>query len=306
MSNMSDMDVDPIFYEAVARDEAFRQAVHDFMEHHAPLVLTHYMRGALHNLVFSYFGTSQNIEMQRLILALHNTYSLEGLMDMTLLDNIRVNVDIVNQESIHMNFGMANEMPYYGMGQQLASSSAALPNLTGLASFTEPAHTSTSTLPTYHFYQLAGEEPAVGSLASNHSGSSAADDAGTGHVTMTSTAPVVGSSNSVVKCHPDGLEYKITIEPKDKSWLFKCDECGHEVIWREEFTRHMRVGAARADFKLVNAVPEEGQVWYGVDAAGNEYMGELVEREDPDERRPKRRIPPPCGPRLKAHRRGNG
>ncbi|KIW90846.1 uncharacterized protein Z519_08629 [Cladophialophora bantiana CBS 173.52] len=300
------MDVDPIFYEAVTRDEAFRQAVYDFMEHHAPVVHTHYMRGALHNLVFSYFGTSQNIEMQRLTLALHNTYSLEGLMDMALLDTIRMNLDLVNQDSIRTNVGMANEILYYGVGQQPGSSSATIPNLSGLASFAEPAHTSTSTLPTYHFYQLTGEEPAVGSSAFNRPGSSAADDAGTGHVTTTSSAPVVDSSNSVVKCHPDGLEHKITIEPKDKSWLFKCDECGHEVIWREEFTRHMRVGEARADFKLVNAVPEEGLVWYGVDAAGNEYMGGLVERQNPDERRPKRGIPPPCGPRFKARRRGNG
>jgi hypothetical protein len=63
----------------------------------------------------------------------------------------------------------------------------------------------------------------------------------------------------------------------------------------------MRIGAQRVNFKIVSADPENDRHWYGVDGAGNEYMGDIVARTRNKEKGGKRvqvQHPPPCGPRI--------
>ncbi|KIY03980.1 uncharacterized protein Z520_00672 [Fonsecaea multimorphosa CBS 102226] len=253
---MSDY-VDPVFFEIVARDEAFRCGVQDFISHHTPAALTPFERGALHNFVFSYYGTSQNLQSQRLILTLHDMYNLQGLMDTAVLDNIRVNIHT------HDTMGSAlSSVPYSSIPGQPAA------------------------LPMAHGNQIFhGTQPGPVIAATPHPG-----------------VQPSASTNSLLRCHPANLEHTITIAHREKGWAFECDACGHGIVYRGEFARHMKDGLGRAGFKVVRAAPDEEPVWYGIDAAGNEYMGRLLARVDDEDKKPQR-IGSPCGPLLAASRR---
>ncbi|OQV06720.1 hypothetical protein CLAIMM_11253 [Cladophialophora immunda] len=246
---MSDHGVDPAYLELVARDVAFRIAVQDFIHHHPPESVTPFVRGALHNMVFSYYGTSQNMQMQRHILQLHDTYNLEGLMDMALLDNIRQTVN-----------APATMDPTQSPVQP-GPLSAAAPSPNG------NANTNTN---------LLSGNP--------------------------SSPVMAAASNGTINRNPAGIERCVTTKDGDPRWAYKCDACGHEIRFRSEFVRHVKIALGRVGFRIVKADPANDPLWYGMDDAGSVYTGDIVARQGARAGM-KPRIPPPCGPQITAHRK---
>ncbi len=100
------------------------------------------------------------------------------------------------------------------------------------------------------------------------------------------------------RCFPPDLEHKITINNRDKAWNFACDSCNHQINCQNDTNRHIRVGALRPGFRIVAANPFEDRHWYGLDAAGNEFMGDIIRTNGQPMARS--RIRRPCGPRITA------
>lgn len=84
---------------------------------------------------------------------------------------------------------------------------------------------------------------------------------------------------------------------KDPRYKFVCDVCGHAVMYRNEFNRHVCQGTGRRGFKVVHAVPEIEMIWYGEDNDGNQYRGAIIASSGPSSG-PRPKIPEPCRSRI--------
>ena len=95
---------------------------------------------------------------------------------------------------------------------------------------------------------------------------------------------------------------RLVLPWRQKDWAYVCDLCGHHSHDRPCMNRHMRIGAQRVEFKVIGADPENDPHWYGVDEAGNEYMGDIVPRTKNKEggKRINAKAGPPCGDGIAA------
>jgi hypothetical protein len=65
---------------------------------------------------------------------------------------------------------------------------------------------------------------------------------------------------------------------RSKDWLYRCDACGHVVLYWDMFERHAVEAARRVGFgpTRCDLVPEDDAKWFGQDDAGNTYTGRVI------------------------------
>jgi hypothetical protein len=108
------------------------------------------------------------------------------------------------------------------------------------------------------------------------------------------------SRSQLRKCHPPNLQMKRTIGCYDKTWLYIYDACGHGVPRSAHFCFHVKIGADRPGFKIISVDTEGARKWYGLDDAGNEYIGDMVLLTQKQKRKGGNPlVGPPCGSRIR-------
>jgi hypothetical protein len=86
-----------------------------------------------------------------------------------------------------------------------------------------------------------------------------------------------------------------------KTGSTSADTCGHGVPRSGHFCFHVKIGADRPGFKVIGVDTERTPKWYGIDGAGNEFIGDMVRLTQKEKRKGGKPLTgAPCGSRIRA------
>ncbi|ETI21449.1 hypothetical protein G647_07796 [Cladophialophora carrionii CBS 160.54] len=235
-------------------DMAFCHAAEAFMATHEPSTQTAHLRADLQWFVAAFYMTSQGLLVQQQLLILHNYYNLDGLLEDGILDSTRMNVTAHLQSlapathpssnlSVLLLLAQALSLPLqYTQTQSPPAGNVPYNNeMSGNVNVSsEPAEPGTEVTegactdkpPSC---QVKDSDAVPSGLPLR---TTSLNKAGNVHVLNLPPLPKHHHPHNPERCHPPNLERGFSIDHRDKDWMYKCDECGHAVRYRDEFQRH--------------------------------------------------------------------
>ncbi|KAJ9613540.1 hypothetical protein H2200_003482 [Cladophialophora chaetospira] len=317
--------IDPRLLGLILPDEAFRQTANDLLRNQASSAASiPRPRQQLQHLTLAFFRTSENLDMQRLMLKLHDAYDFGTLFDPALLSSMR------NKVTTYERFLQANkDLGTDGSNPNIIA--AQLDDLligTGHTLFNDARRSHDKAVKQAYLNQRktasTPQGKATSAEATEETGAASADDTkadngdpaetsdqqtldtdtdsnDSAEEDTTSTTRTHTNAEAPIKCHPPNLP-RARIDKRDQHWFYQCDLCSHLVRFRDEFHRHFRKqDGIRPGFLVISAEPSTGpHKWYGIDSQGNEYIGNMIHNPSGGEKQ-RTFVAPPCGPRINSH-----